>query len=48
MRLDIDSLTIESFDTALPGDVPISTNDTEQGGPDSRCSLCIPSANTTC
>lgn len=44
MRLDIDTLTVDSFDTALPGYNPGIPTET---GP-SECHLCIPSANTTC
>lgn len=44
MRLDIDTLTVESFNVDQPGTNPGIPTET---GP-SDCHLCIPSANTTC
>jgi hypothetical protein len=48
MRLDVDSLSVESFETALPGESIIITEpvDTGKGGPESYCYICYPTGNT--
>ena len=47
MRLDLNNLQVESFETALPVDASIPiTVDTGKGGPESYCYICYPTGNT--
>ncbi|HEX6040343.1 hypothetical protein [Longimicrobium sp.] len=46
MRLDMNSLQVESFATATPIDATPITVDTGKGGPESYCYICYPTGNT--
>lgn len=48
MHLDLNSLQVETFETATPidGSVTPITFDTGKGGPESYCYICYPTGNT--